>query len=70
MTKERPVTDFRSNTKAGVDVSSNRFYKRNNVSTSKANFTATCTVFVLCHLLITELYVTKYRIIILPDVFF
>jgi hypothetical protein len=60
MTKAKPIMGFCSITKAGVDVSSIRFYKSNNVSPSKAISTAICTDFVLCQLLITKLSVTIY----------
>ena len=58
MTKVKLITTFRNITKVGVDMLSSRFYKRNNVSPSLANSTATCTVFVLCQLLITKQPVT------------
>ena len=58
MKKVRHITAFRSITKASVDVSFSRFYRRNNMFPSLANSTATCTVIVLYQLLITKLSVT------------
>jgi hypothetical protein len=49
MTKEKAIRTFCIIAKVGVDVSSSRFYKRNNASPSYANSMAIYTVLVLCH---------------------
>jgi len=58
--ENQPIRSFRSITKASVGVSSNSFYKSNNVSPSKANSRAIFTFFALCQLLIGKLFVTIY----------